>query len=136
MNRRNVERLINHLKSIDPKHFDMGSFSPSCGTACCVAGHAVELATGKPSQWTANVPATAAQWLEIDEDILTKLFHLKWPEEITEKHKLDNVAGLSTENIDYYIRDGYTDAWEPGNPDTLAAAIDVLELMLEGKWPN
>lgn len=58
MNRKNVQRLIDHLQSIEDQRFDMGTFvrlddweldpeelteNDVCGTAACLMGHAAVL---------------------------------------------------------------------------------------------
>lgn len=70
----NLDILIAHLETIKPEQFDMAEW---CGTACCIAGHAIAL-SGK--QWDHSVDdqlppsRIAANWLDIDYGTAQQLF--------------------------------------------------------------
>lgn len=68
MNKQRIKELIDRLKSIKPKHFDMGTYGSGieneCGTVACIAGHAFIMAFGERDLLRSNnINARAQEFL-------------------------------------------------------------------------
>lgn len=70
MNKERLELLADHIEKLPPEKFDMWQW---CGTACCVAGHAISLAGIRPRHKD-ETPGLAQKWLGLTMDQRTALF--------------------------------------------------------------
>lgn len=72
MNKERLELLADHLEKLPREKFDMQEW---CGTACCIAGHAVALAHIAVVHPESSQTAYAAQeWLGLDDKVGLELF--------------------------------------------------------------
>jgi hypothetical protein len=102
-----IHDLINTLKKEETK-FDMGDWGYDCGSACCIAGHAVTAAGGL-QDCDICIQTAATEWLGLNHYVARNLF----------------MAGAG----DFFHPHGYFDVI------TKADAIEALYRLLDGKIP-
>jgi hypothetical protein len=96
-----------------PENYNQAAY---CGTICCIAGHAVQIAL--PAQWTRmdgqGIIDASKVLLAIGHDQYERLctFSSQWPEEFSNRYRTglmkDRAEAAADAIIDFIITDGWT----------------------------
>ena len=105
MNQERMLRLADHLDAIPKDQFDMCHF---CGTACCLAGHAVILFVGRnpANMHSDEVSEVAKGLLELNGVQMDALFYAV--EGPMGEHPLEDITpSMAAEALRQVVREGY-----------------------------